>query len=616
MRYFSIILLINCLFHFSAEGKTKVLSLETIPDIHWSKDPISVLKPDAESADLKSIASFSENNWQSLSAIDVKDLKRETWCKFSLHNPTNDVLSISYSYSFMVDTVEVFVQTPNGLKPIGRTGFHFPRSSKEVNSWMSYFLLKVLPQDTVRLYVRIVEENEAEREGILYPQLENSHYVRQADAEEIAFQFAFLGSILVFVILACIAFFTFRERDFLYYAALTFSFTLNSFLFSFVHHFFLEPGSTWETFLMHIPFLSFVVIFLYLFIANRLDLNRNANRLNRFYKWTSLAGSIFFLPLYYSENLAFGILLAAGTSVVLLVFALTVIILERRKGNSEANSLLYSMSILILSGIATSIIWIVAPNQEKFEHIGHFGLFAFAAYLLYSLYSRISQIKLSRLKAQIEKEKSDEILFNVLPEEIALELKNTGKSEAKQIENVSVLFTDFKGFTKLSEKLSPVQMIDELQNCFEAFDRIVEKYGIEKIKTIGDSYMTAGGLPVQSPDSVKKTVLAGLEMQDFISERKKQMDAKGEPAFEMRAGIHTGTVLAGVVGIRKFQYDIWGDTVNTSSRMESSGAVGRVNISKETYEQLKDDPEFIFESRGKVEAKGKGEIEMYFVSKK
>jgi class 3 adenylate cyclase len=140
------------------------------------------------------------------------------------------------------------------------------------------------------------------------------------------------------------------------------------------------------------------------------------------------------------------------------------------------------------------------------------------------------------------------------------------------------------------------------------------KYGIEKIKTIGDAYMAAGGLPVPTDDSVKNTVLAALEMQTFITHRKAEMNAQKKPAFQMRAGIHTGPVVAGIVGVKKFQYDIWGDTVNIASRMESNGEVGKVNISETTYEKVKSS--FHCVSRGKIEVKGKGEMEMYFVEAK
>ncbi|MEZ4850190.1 MAG: adenylate/guanylate cyclase domain-containing protein [Bacteroidia bacterium] len=180
---------------------------------------------------------------------------------------------------------------------------------------------------------------------------------------------------------------------------------------------------------------------------------------------------------------------------------------------------------------------------------------------------------------------------------------------------MTTLFTDFVSFTETSEKLSASELVSEINQCFEAFDGIMEKYGIEKIKTIGDAYMAAGGLPVPTDDSVKNTVLAALEMQSFIQDRKTKLEAEGKLGFQMRAGIHTGPVVAGIVGVKKFQYDIWGDTVNTASRMESSGAVGQVNISQSSYEMLKEDLQFKFESRGKIETKGKGEMEMYFVSK-
>ncbi len=231
------------------------------------------------------------------------------------------------------------------------------------------------------------------------------------------------------------------------------------------------------------------------------------------------------------------------------------------------------------------------------------------------VFSRLRYVRKSKATLQVEKDRSEKLLLNILPADIAAELKEKGKVDARDFEMVSILFTDFKGFTAASEKLNAQELVAEINTCFEAFDGIMGEYGIEKIKTIGDAYMAAGGLPVTTDDSIKNTVLAALEMQQFISQRKTKMDAEGKLAFEMRVGIHTGPVVAGIVGVKKFQYDIWGDTVNTASRMESSGGVGEVNISQSTFELLKYDAEFTFESRGKVEAKGKGEIEMYFVSK-
>lgn len=211
-----------------------------------------------------------------------------------------------------------------------------------------------------------------------------------------------------------------------------------------------------------------------------------------------------------------------------------------------------------------------------------------------------------------EKKRSEELLLNILPEETANELKAKGHADAKMIDLVTVLFTDFKGFTQLSEKLTPRELVDEINECFSAFDRIMGKYGVEKIKTIGDAYMAAGGLPSPNDTHALDVVKAAIEIQRTMNEIAERKRNEGKLFFEIRIGIHTGPVVAGIVGIKKFQYDIWGDTVNTASRMESSGEVGRVNISEVTYEYVKDI--FPCEYRGKVAAKGKGEISMYFVN--
>lgn len=214
-----------------------------------------------------------------------------------------------------------------------------------------------------------------------------------------------------------------------------------------------------------------------------------------------------------------------------------------------------------------------------------------------------------------EKARSEELLLNILPEEVAEELKNTGGAVAKHFDSATILFTDFKGFTEASEKLTPQELVEELNICFKAFDHIGTAHHIEKIKTIGDAYMCAGGLPDPTSGSPLDVVLAALEMQDFMHQRKVEREAQGKPYFEMRVGVHTGPVVAGIVGVKKFQYDIWGDTVNTASRMESSGEVGQVNISEATYALVKHEPRLSFVPRGKVKAKGKGEMEMFFVER-
>ncbi|MCB0687124.1 MAG: tetratricopeptide repeat protein, partial [Saprospiraceae bacterium] len=240
-----------------------------------------------------------------------------------------------------------------------------------------------------------------------------------------------------------------------------------------------------------------------------------------------------------------------------------------------------------------------------------FGFF----FLLLSigLYRRWLYMKQSKAIIEKEKERSEALLLNILPSEIADELKAKGTAEARDHEVVSILFTDFKGFTEKAARLSAADLIAEINHCFKAFDLICEEFGIEKIKTIGDAYMAAGGLPVSNPDSVANTIKAGLKMQDFIKNRITEKDENGI-AFEMRVGIHTGPVVAGIVGVKKFQYDVWGDTVNTAARMESRGEPGKVNISQDTYYLVKNHADFNFTPRGMMEVKGKGKMWMWFVT--
>jgi adenylate cyclase len=253
---------------------------------------------------------------------------------------------------------------------------------------------------------------------------------------------------------------------------------------------------------------------------------------------------------------------------------------------------------------------IAGEEMEKQKLVRNSFIGGFAVVLLFAgVFFR------QRNKIGKEKARSEELLLNILPEEVAEELKAKGNAEAKLIDDATVLFTDFKGFTGMSELLTPRELVADLNYCFSAFDGIMQKYGIEKIKTIGDAYMAAGGLPTPNATHAKDVVLAALEICDFIEKGKVDKMANNLPYFEIRVGVHTGPVVAGIVGVKKFQYDIWGDTVNTASRMESAGEEGKVNISQNTYELLKEDSEFNFVSRGKIEAKGKGEIEMYFVSK-
>jgi adenylate cyclase len=213
-----------------------------------------------------------------------------------------------------------------------------------------------------------------------------------------------------------------------------------------------------------------------------------------------------------------------------------------------------------------------------------------------------------------QKNEIEGLLLNILPKEVAHELQTSGHATPRHYDSVSVMFTDFQAFTIIADKMSPNELVAELDACFIAFDSIIEKHNLEKIKTIGDSYMCAGGIPVPNENHILSIVKAGLEIQEYISEHNIGRIQRGLKPWVARIGLHAGPVVAGVVGKKKYAYDIWGSTVNIASRMEANGEPGKVNVSQAVYEIIKDHYTCI--PRGKISAKNIGEIDMYFIEDK
>jgi class 3 adenylate cyclase/TPR repeat protein len=236
------------------------------------------------------------------------------------------------------------------------------------------------------------------------------------------------------------------------------------------------------------------------------------------------------------------------------------------------------------------------------------ALLVIIAFIIYRNYLQKAKTNkvLDKQKGEIEG-----LLLNILPREVASELQVSGTSKPRHFEEVSVLFTDFKGFTSIADKLSPEEVVEELNECFVAFDNIMEKYDLEKIKTIGDAYMCAGNIPSPDPDHAYKIIKAAMEIQGFMATYNQLRVERGQEIWEIRIGLHVGPVVAGVVGKKKYAYDIWGSTVNIASRMESNGTPGKVNISAYTYEMVKH--RFECSHRGKIYAKNLGELDMYYI---
>ncbi len=226
---------------------------------------------------------------------------------------------------------------------------------------------------------------------------------------------------------------------------------------------------------------------------------------------------------------------------------------------------------------------------------------------------RKNNVTLTNMNKEIlnEKKKSDELLLNILPEKVAEELREDGKSMSMKYGMATVMFTDFKGFTKYSEEKSPEEIVQILDYYFCGFDNILSDYKIEKIKTIGDAYLCVSGLPEKNPNQVHDMINCARQMIDFVEEAKASDKLNGHEGMEIRIGIHCGPLVAGIVGTKKFSFDIWGDTVNIAARMEQSGVPSHINVSESIFEKVKD--EYTFKYRGEVEAKNKGKMKMYLV---
>ena len=241
--------------------------------------------------------------------------------------------------------------------------------------------------------------------------------------------------------------------------------------------------------------------------------------------------------------------------------------------------------------------------------------------LAIGIYLRFSEVKKYNIALNAknealiaEQKRSEMLLLNILPVMVAEELKTHGNTKARRYDQATVMFTDFKDFSKVANSLSPEQLVAELDVYFKGFDEIISKYKIEKIKTIGDAYMCVGGLPETGGSQPQDVVAAALEIQEMLDRFKAERQKTNKPFFEARIGIHTGPLVAGVVGSKKFAYDIWGDTVNVASRLETNGEPRKVNISSSTYELVK--PYFQFEPRGQIAIKNLDKVDMYFVNKR
>lgn len=324
--------------------------------------------------------------------------------------------------------------------------------------------------------------------------------------------------------------------------------------------------------------------------------------------WRALASAWLTITSYISV-LLFLYLLGYSSGVAFILFL--IIIMPFMTFPRKARKLGYGFSVLACMTLIVTVLIqadinphyeAVDPYLSQVVNISITGFICFA--LIWSMSVLIDR---SEESLMAEQKKSDDLLHNILPANVAKDLKETGRTVPKKHDNVTILFTDFKGFTEIVASITEITLVNELNDIFGRFDEIAEEAGVEKIETIGDAYVAACGLEEEMTDHAMNCITAAQKMLTYLKERNQKHEIK----WRMRVGIHSGPIVAGVVGKKKFRYDLFGDTINTASRMESSGEPGKINISRTTYQLVRN--EIDCEYRGKVFAKGKGEIEMYFI---
>lgn len=545
--------------------------------------------------------------------------------------------------SAFIDSIALYAVSDGIAKEVQLTGDDLPFSSREIK--VSNFLLPLkMEKGQTQTYFLKVSTLQPFffplRVGTLQTFMEDNHHLD-------LIQGIYFGFMLLIILYNLFLYFSTKESIYLYYVAYVFSIT---WFMSTVYQYVFEFAWPDYPFLNKYAVISTAMTILTATVFTRAFLNTKlrAPALHKISRVFLLLGVVIILGLFTPFKIQ-SLVLAQGTVFFMAIFFLVTGIITLNRGYLPAKYYLLAWGFLIFGFIGAILETInLLPVVYYFNYM-QLGSAIEVTLLSFALADRINLYKKEReiaqeeaLKAaeekadyiqhqnaileekvkertlalsnslsliEEEKKKSDMLLLNILPFATAVELKETGKATPKYYESVSVLFTDFAGFSKIAETLDASELVGELDEIFRGFDEIVKRNGLEKIKTIGDAYMAAGGISGNDFHPIN-SVKAALEMQEFLNEKFKVI--MGEK-WQMRCGIHTGPVTAGVVGKDKFAYDIWGSTVNLASRMESNSVPGKVNVSEATYQLVKD--VFYCIPRGKIEAKNLGKVNMYFVDR-
>jgi len=564
------------------------------------------------------------------------------WLRFSVVNPTDkDVPYWFDTGNRTLQEVDLYVFDSAGNRAHQLTGSKFPYAQRPLDTDYFVFPLSVPAHGSSELYLRVRSTGYLNTQ--LVPHLWTPQdYLRHQQAERMLWA-CYLGMAASLAALNLMLWFYLKDRSYLLYVLSLFGMVCT------VSTMFGGYGSSYRLFWPAYPVFeqiswvlvaTFTDIFVPLFIARLIDMGRlkpllrnamivliavtclncavltgltwlqnaDAASLQRIYILGTATSSAIYICLFVAtlyalreRNRAAVFLCVANTPLMAWVSLNAVGVLMSGKPAGGASMMFGSAFEFTVMALALADRF----NQERKQRMAAKQALIEA---LQRSEQELEQKVLQRtLELNVEKERAKELLHNILPVELAEELSRTGKAHSARHEAATILFADFSDFTDLASTMPADRMVGELNDIFAAFDDIVDEVGLEKIKTIGDAYMAAAGLPKPCEDHAQRCVRAGLRMIDFIERRNQSSTYK----WGVRVGIHSGPVVSGVVGKRKYAFDIWGDTVNIASRMESAGAAGRVNLSAYTTDLARRD--FECEYRGKLEAKGKGKMDMYFV---
>lgn len=629
-------------FFMRAEGKFLVLEKE----VSYRRDLASTANIAEVMADNGSWVTQSEMPFPlTLDPINL-------WVRFELPGvqKTQAVLLDSSPW----ENVDYFIVRDGRLVDHLRAGTLVPMSGRSTQISMTqhfshagFVAIDLLPGTRLTIYARMASRQQFLPIRWLRFQLWDTAQVLAGERRDRFFQGVFLGIMLVLMAYNLGLYFATREPSYLYYVIMVAGgHVVWGMVFGLNVEFLWPNQPTWELGATGFGFLISCWGGCQ-FIRTYLDTPRHFPRSDKMLKWAGLATLLLFPLLFVLPVRAVSRApeFLGPWAVVLTCLLVAVIIQAMVRRHPLARHLLVS-GVFGGTGsvVVTGAMLGVLPATDLTLHAGQIGHGIFGIILSMGLGFRLQQLRTevadrqlgeARLQSTHEREKrelvedhsrglenkvkertreltiaqekSDALLANILPQAIIEELKATGTTEPRRHEEASILFTDFSGFTQAVASIPPKRLVQELDEIFRGFDDIVSAHGLEKIKTIGDAYMTAAGLPVAAADHALRCVRAGLALVGFIEMRNRTAAMK----WGLRVGVHSGAVVAGVVGKHKYAYDVWGDTVNIASRLESASEVNRVNISAYTYELVRE--HFVCEYRGKLAAKGKGDIDMYYV---